>query len=123
MARAKRDVDGLSPRERQVLALDAEGLRPAEIAKRLGISRLNVGVVRYRLKEAGHALKVVRKAPVDKTHRYQREKCRCGLTLPCNQCLAGSEYVRLVGSSAAMATAVGDDSRDEYDVWTTAETD
>lgn len=94
--------------QQKVYDLDLAGQTPSKIAEQTGLSLARVSNVRKRLRELGYEVLEWRKKrpandnadPVQEptrpvppcvVSRFVRQFCRCGLTLPCNQCLDSTE--------------------------------
>ena len=112
-------MKSLTKRQQEVLELDQQGLRPSEIAERLGLRLSRVANLKQRLKEMGYSTTQYRRSDLPKAVTVQLptddeeaviERCQCGLMLPCYH---GNDAISLTGSSAGTAADAGDVS--EYD--------
>jgi len=111
---AKKGSDGLTDNQRLVLDLSRLLKRPSEIATATGLGLNQVANIKSKLAARGYTLPRFKRTPQEllealeanppkprklKPVAAERQFCKCGLTLPCNNCCLRPEYMYDVACS------------------------
>lgn len=98
-------ASGLPDIYRRLLTLDGAGMNADEIANVLGVDTVRVHYIRHQLRAKGFAVtawprkrraidacQAPRNPRKKLNHGLRNVRCRCGLRLPCNNCVTVADY-------------------------------